>query len=102
MPPLGAGSNASVASAGLRQASAASEAVFHKTGAGGVFQGHRFAAERVQPQEDACGLRPEASIAPAMQYALMILAVLSCLAAQGCAPATDRLPPDSVMNPRGT
>ena len=38
---------------------------------------------------------------PHMHYALMILAILICLGAQGCAPATDRLPPDSVMNPRG-
>jgi hypothetical protein len=37
-----------------------------------------------------------------MHYLFIILAVVLPLAAHGCAPATDRLPPDSVLNPRGT
>jgi hypothetical protein len=37
-----------------------------------------------------------------MHYVLIILAVVVCLAGHGCAPATDKLPPDSVLDPRGT
>jgi hypothetical protein len=36
-----------------------------------------------------------------MHYILIILTVVACLAGGGCAPATDKLPPDSVLNPRG-
>jgi hypothetical protein len=36
-----------------------------------------------------------------MKYALAILAVLACLGAQGCAPATNKPPPDHVLDPRG-
>jgi hypothetical protein len=39
---------------------------------------------------------------PPMHYLFIILAVVIPLAAHGCAPATDRLPPDSVLDPRGT
>jgi hypothetical protein len=37
-----------------------------------------------------------------MHCLFIILAVVLPLAATGCAPATDRMPPDSVLNPRGT
>jgi hypothetical protein len=38
-----------------------------------------------------------------MPYSLIVLTILIGLGAQSCAPvATDRLPPDSVMNPRGS
>jgi hypothetical protein len=36
-----------------------------------------------------------------MRKALTIIAVLLCLGAEACAPASDRLPPDNVLNPRG-
>jgi hypothetical protein len=39
-------------------------------------------------------------MAHAMKYALMVLAVLVCLGAQGCAPPSDKPLPDSVLDPR--
>jgi hypothetical protein len=36
-----------------------------------------------------------------MKQALAILTVLLGLGAQACAPASDKLPPDNIMNPRG-
>ncbi len=37
---------------------------------------------------------------PPMKCALAILAILVCLGAQGCAPASNKPPPDSVLDPR--
>ena len=36
-----------------------------------------------------------------MKQALIILVVLLGFGAQACAPASDKLPPDNVLNPRG-
>jgi hypothetical protein len=53
-------------------------------------------------EQGACSLWPKPSIAQGMHYILILLAVIACLATHACAPATDRMPPDSVLNPRGT
>jgi hypothetical protein len=36
-----------------------------------------------------------------MKRVLSIMAVVLCLGVEACAPASDRLPPDNVLNPRG-
>jgi len=55
-----------------------------------------------KPRKVTCDTWSKPFMGHRMHYLFIILAVVLTLAAHGCAPATDRLPPDSVLDPRGT
>jgi hypothetical protein len=69
--------------------------------AGQIVARPQFGARALPSLARSLDTWPKPSIGQRMHHLFIILAVILPLAAHGCAPATDRMPPDSVLNPRG-
>jgi hypothetical protein len=67
-------------------------------GAGYVFTG-QWKSGDIRPHRVACA-RPHQICGP-MRYVIALLALLICLAAQGCAPNSEPKAPDYILSPRG-